>query len=1211
MVSLIKNFFGQRELTDQELFSYYNKSSKSIKDFNDYIMNIKEGRDAIAVNVISEIKINNFDQIEELVQILENNDIDKGISLSTNKAKKKLNSIYNQLKTILLVHQKFLSNDEQLIHFIYSNKFELFSYLRKNYEKNKNELLLNFIYDNYFTEQNYLKLIDYFIFKDYENDIKFLLPNEFNINIFKTKNNIPTYINLKEIYYDFDNNNKNNQVNNLLLNLIIFFNNKHKEEDEIIKNLSKYLPNKNFEHVEIILSLYKLAQKIDNKLTLEVFLKNKNIFENFQKIATVDYNTFSHILSNLISNSREYGNIYRNLKYLPLEILKNLLISKAKYDYITKGIDLVLESSLYNNTMCLNFILKISFDYYCFNKMSLNQLSKIVNYLSKYNSNINGITNQIDLLIEIIEIFDKQNMEFSINNLIKDDLNDISQENIYIQTVIEYLNNLLEIAKQNNKYNFIDNNITEIDKLKSYKKAITYGKLLFYYFNQYEKERNLILEVLTSNKNLILNQAEIKSLIDLFLLNSNSLKAESYNSIEKFLDDEENVNLMSPDVQVKLENLLEFLKTKMLLEKYKIDDIDSYSMGNYKNKIPQILELLLIKSANFDNISDLKEFLGAKNSEEIRNSLMLNANKYIFLLFTIFVKYQRNNLAKSAIELLIQKNEIKYFNKCLDYVFNDICKKNENNFKNICRNLNVVEYLIENNNKYLDLFIHNSNDFNKEDNISFPINKSVSDLLILHSLTKNGEIKDNKNEFVNSYVQFTNFNGKKNLYTLIDIYNKNSENDDKSLNQVNYSYSLHPKLTEIIKSKGYWNLFKDLKINLINKIKIYNFCLKNKICSLEDIINTFESLKIKQKSKSDKNFIEKYKLIFNLYKEEEFSNSNIIKDIQNTIRENYTDEENNKNVLLLIDYNLSNKLYLSYDNIMFIKNIFLCPLAKTLLSVSEDELNILKILSLFCTKINILVFCSNFNQIFTNDKKFSEVFEKYYKNNFNITILEENNIYFNKLKNKYYSKSPNVFYQCAELYNVLTISNVFNILKIMNMLNNLNNNFNKENIYFIFALRVINNYLTMSAVIPNRINEGLNYTLNIINSFNLSNSEIENILCEIFNFPSLSFINSSTHNILILDDGYKILMRQFLEAKTKLVDEIINIYYQEEDLPPVLLNKYKIFLIKVTIIKDDLTCEKSDLDYNYFKNLDDYKDLNELVKKNQNLQNEIYNIYTQ
>ena len=151
MVSLLKNLFSKRELTDAELFDLYNKSEKSIKDFEMYIMNIKEGKESIALKEICGLKLSKFNEIEQLIEIIERNNINKGISLATNRDKKKLNSIYIQLKQINYIKQNFLQNDDKLIHFIYSNKYDLFTYLRKNSENNKN--LLNNFFGIFFIER--------------------------------------------------------------------------------------------------------------------------------------------------------------------------------------------------------------------------------------------------------------------------------------------------------------------------------------------------------------------------------------------------------------------------------------------------------------------------------------------------------------------------------------------------------------------------------------------------------------------------------------------------------------------------------------------------------------------------------------------------------------------------------------------------------------------------------------------------------------------------------------------------------------------------------------------------------------------------------------------------------------------------------------------------------------------------------------------------
>ena len=72
-----------------------------------------------------------------------------------------------------------------------------------------------------------------------------------------------------------------------------------------------------------------------------------------------------------------------------------------------------------------------------------------------------------------------------------------------------------------------------------------------------------------------------------------------------------------------------------------------------------------------------------------------------------------------------------------------------------------------------------------------------------------------------------------------------------------------------------------------------------------------------------------------------------------------------------------------------------------ILSSSEKELNLLKLLSLSNHKINI----------------------KYYKNNFIISV-KENNAYFEELK-KDINSYPNLYYQSLELFNLIIQTSKF------------------------------------------------------------------------------------------------------------------------------------------------------------------------------------------
>ena len=1204
MVSLLKNLFSKKELTDAELYSAYNESQKTIKDFEMFIMNIKEGKESIALKEICGLKISNINEIEQLIDVLEKNNINKGISLATNRDKKKLNSIYNQLKEINFIRKNFLPNDDKLIHFIYSNKYDLFSYLRKNCENNQN--FLNYIYDTYFTQQNYLIILEYFLLKDFENDIKFLLPNDNNYIYLQKNNAIKIYINLDDIFYDLNKENEvRNQINNLLLNLLVYFYSNHKNEITS-KNLDKYLPNKNVEYIEIILSLYGLALKLDPKITLLEFLKS-NTKTNFKKISLAEYSTFCYVLNNIISNVKEYSNIYKGLKFLPLEILREMIKNKAKYELLIKAIDIIINSNLYNNITIFNFILKYLFDYFCFNKVSLNQLNKILKYLVRYDNKYNKIINQLDSLLDAIEIFERYDIKLALNELIiNDNLNDITKDNIYIKLVIEYLSKIIENnMENNNQYNLTEKNIKDLNVLINYKNSLTFGKLMIYYFDLYPIKRPLILNIIYANKNFLLTNKELKSLIDLYLQDPYLIQPEECDFIEQYLDDQG--NMMSGDIYVKLENLLEYLKIKKYIKQYKINDefFKDYTLDNYSENIPKIVNFLLIKATKIDEIEDINIFLKSQQSEDIKNALKFNNENYLYHLFMFLMEYKRNELASQIIQILIKDDtDPKYFNKCLDYIYLNICKKNNEEFLKYCKEAKIEDYILENNNKYLDILIGDV-DFKKEEKISFPLQRQSNDILILYSLIKYDKIKKENNKIYNDLILSLDEYEKspkeqKNLKSLIECYYKNKEEDDLDDDRINYNYSLHPKLIELLKNKNYFHLFQDLNITFKTKIQIYNFCINNNVCSLSDIINNFEIIKLKKKAKSDKDIIEKFKLFFNLYKEKDESNE-VYKELNNFIVQNYDSEQNKRNVFLLIDFNLANKMNISYNNLIFL-NIFF---GYKISSSDENELKLLNLLSSSSSKINILPFCSDFNEIYLSNKFFQEIMEKYYKNNINISV-KENNKFFESLKAENIYSHPNIYYQSLELFKILNISNIFTIRDILNLLNE--NKEEKANINLIFILSMIINYITANCIIPKKAEYGLNNILGILNNLDLELSDINTILEEIFFFQSISFINNSCHNILIFNHRPETLLRNFMEGKRKLVKEIIKMYYGDKISNNLLMNYYKIFLVKSEVIKE-LEDEEIINTYNSIKNLDDLKEIIEEIKNNDELKNKIYEIY--
>jgi len=369
---------------------------------------------------------------------------------------------------------------------------------------------------------------------------------------------------------------------------------------------------------------------------------------------------------------------------------------------------------------------------------------------------------------------------------------------------------------------------------------------------------------------------------------------------------------------------------------------------------------------------------------------------------------------------------------------------------------------------------------------------------------------------------------------------------------------------------------------------------------LKDIINDFEIIKLKKKAKSDRDIVEKFKLFFNLYQEND-ETGEVYKELYNIIKENYNEEENKRIVILLIDFNLSNKLNISYNNLRFLNYFFGYKINLN----SEKELKLLKLLSLSSNKINILPFCSDFNENFFGNKDFKEILEKYYKNNIIIT-LKENNKYFEYLKAENIYTNPNIYYQSLELFKILNMSNIFTIKEILSHLNENKNS--KVNINLLFILNKIINFLMVNSIISEKIDYGLNNILGIISNLDLSISDIDIILEELFFFQSVSFINNSGHNILLFNESPHIIIRNFVEGKIKLAEKIINMYYNGKLNNNLLKNNYKIFLIKGEIIKEMGEHDIIEI-YNDIKTLNDFKEIIDEIEKYDELKERIYEIY--
>jgi hypothetical protein len=689
---------------------------------------------------------------------------------------------------------------------------------------------------------------------------------------------------------------------------------------------------------------------------------------------------------------------------------------------------------------------------------------------------------------------------------------------------------------------------------------------------------------MSENKNLNLSDKEKKELIDKFL-QDNSNNPSIYEEIEKYINESGNSD---PELSLKLESLLEYMNISKTFQQYQIDSnlLNEYNVNNYKSVKDEILEIFLIKVFNIDEIKSVSDFIQKRPSQDIQNSLRLTNSEYLYNLFLFFVKYQRNNLSNEILNTFIEKNDLKHFNKCIDKLYNDIFQKNNQKFKDFVNNNKLKLYLLENNNSIYLNILNDPIDFSKEQKILFYLDKEDNDLLSIYSLLNNKKEKykeDKYKDLINTLDEFNKLEKKdKTLYKLFEIYDNgiNIIEDDG----INYNYSLHPKLINLLTKNNLINLISNIQINYNSKIDIYKFCLKGNICSLSDIME-YENINLK-KNINENDIEEILRFFFNIYDDLTYNEIDMI--IKNKILHIKFDKEIlSKN---LIQFNLSHKCYLSYNNLLFLSNYL-----KFNLSKDDKERKLLSLLSKITKKINLFPFISNISEEYQHYKS---ILDKYYTNFFD--ILENDNCkYFESIKN------PLSKYLQVEIYNIINMNNFATLNKLLSALK-----IEPINIFFLFSLKMSISFISLTSVIPENLEYGKSNLINLLMAFNLTIEEIKIIIEDIINLPKITYIFSASKNLLLLDGKIKERIKNYFQIKDVLLKELFKIYKNELSKFPILLNFYQLFKVKNTIINSYNTQEEIQKMYNLIRGINDYNDLYDIVRDNDILRNEIYNIYT-
>lgn len=1195
MFNFIKNALGfKKELTDKELVDLWNKSGKNAYDFEKFILKIKNNFEGIALREISNINFQNFNDVKDFLGVMsKNNKQNSNVSLSASKNRKKLHYLIEQIIFINNLYVNKIIDDDKLLNYLFASKYEIFSYLLKYYNdtKQQNEKLKEILYQTYFKKEIYLPLMEYFLDKNSKEEVEFFLPSNSNVDIIINNSSIPNTISFDKY---FTNKEPSDAVNGLWLYLIIYF----FEKDKIFKNLNNFYPKNDFTKVETLLFFYNLLISIpNNKVSFNDFLNDLESSEKYFKNITVIETSikFNSVIDNIVKIVKSNYKTFLPIQFLLLNILKSLLISKSKIDYITYTAQQICNLKLYDKKAIQQIILKYLFENYSDNLAGLNQFLKIVTQLINVNIlTVPNLKEELEKIIEFSTILDNGNVSCSLNDIMK---NQNYYNKFKQRLIIDYL-----YSKANNfkldQFDFIDTNIKEILSLINFynyhnNEKKTVGYFLINFFNYYTGFACYILDILLANNALVLTQEEENELINKFIQNPQNLK--QYESIEKFIN--QFSNRADSSMIIELDKILTYLNIQKMFSSYQINlnYLEDINYQNYLDKIDQLLEVYLINGVKVDQISSINDFLQKRPSQDIQKSLKLSTIDYLYHLFSFFLKYKKEPLFSEILSMLNNNKKKDLLIKCINMVYDNYFNKNKEKFAEFIEKNNLKIFLIENSNFYLENLedMRESKEAAKYLKCSLLLDKNT-ELLNTFAILKHDEEKFIKNSSLKTQIdimnEFSQSKSKK-LSDLLLLYE--NKNNDAISEGVNYKYSLHPKLIGLLNQKKVWNFVKNIKINFESKIKIYNFILNKKICEIKDI-NDFESLSftISQKSASIVNVLKFY---FNLYNEQNRKVIDTYLPKDYLLKINGNEIMKNEVIYGLIDFNLGNLKYISYENLLFLNKFFGFNIGET----DEASTLLYSLLSKMCNKLTILPFLNSFSsEIYP---KYKTIIDRYYNDS---SLLNGNSKYFLKL-----CQNQVIKFQIYEIFKSINMNNWANFKKLFEI---------KEydqvskKILFIFIYKLTISYLSLSSVIDVDTNYGCDSIIRMILLFDLSNEEMLQLCNDILYYPQLTYILESTQNILILDGKVAKMIKSYSNAKKILFEEIQKMYPDITNVSknPVLYNTLKLFNIKHHIFKSIPSSETKQM-YNKIRQSEDFNEIYNELSNYKTIKDDIYNIYTQ
>lgn len=485
---------------------------------------------------------------------------------------------------------------------------------------------------------------------------------------------------------------------------------------------------------------------------------------------------------------------------------------------------------------------------------------------------------------------------------------------------------------------------------------------------------------------------------------SNFFKKE----LEKYTEsknEKEFYNLLK-EIKFKITQLLKVLKLKRIFIENALNiDLKDFDYENLN--VNTIIEVFIVKKFNLDLINDINDFYS--KTTDIREALGLSWDEYLIELAGIFFKYKMNNMYANILNVFLEKN-YNTFEKCLLHLKKDknfdlikfvFEKKFELKIIENSQNLSLINQIIENLNIKKKLNISNLDDLLLSDSVENQSNKNYTHInnkaKIQSSDFDKSEFfafldysKDKKKESFAELVIKEHYNFKKdscieseylakfkeennikdNFIQLLDLLNNNfdlekfnnSRNLKGQVENTNNSYSLHPKLIELLDKINYNYRGKEFKLNTNTtmKGKLYKKILLKNFCAVENILQ-WENFSFDLKNLKNLQFLQSNNFKINS-QDNKFTDESYLIISADDEKIFYL-----MNLLSLIYTGKDTKFDLIFENLT---NIFIEKFEKILFSLNKNEKEINEEITQIKTRIIIFIMDSIY-YILKNSKSYN------------------------------------------------------------------------------------------------------------------------------------------------------------------------------------------------------------------------------------------------